>query len=202
MTRRPSRVNHAAAAAPAGPPPATTTSQSNGWPSLTAFMFANDIARQAPQPDIVFLADVLLDLAFFVPDNIQADGPGLGVRARIVNGRFVTQGVEIRSRVPFNDMQEIGMGIADQVNPAALVEADDVHDQGVAFPASYRVAEPCGVQSVAFRMPPAVHVDDAPEVGASLVDHQDAFLRGNLEDLHGERRGHQPRSRGRQAIAF
>src|SRR5688572_29800186 len=53
------------------------------------------LGEELPHPGAVLLADVLLDFALLVPHDVEADGPRLGVGARIVDGRFVAQRIEI-----------------------------------------------------------------------------------------------------------
>src|SRR5689334_6679659 len=48
----------------------------------------------------------------------------------------------------------------------------------------------------------AVHEDLAPDVGTAFVDHEDAFLLRQLNELRGKGRAHRSRSAGRKAQTF
>src|SRR5262245_37749846 len=101
---------------------------------------AEELTEHLSHPDAVLLANVLLDFAVLVPDDIETDRPRFRVSPRIVDGRLVPQRVEILSREAFDDVKKIGVGIADHIDPAALIEAHDVDDQGVAFPVPDRMS--------------------------------------------------------------
>ena len=71
---------------------------------------------------------------------------GFGVGTGIVDRRFVAQRVEILAREALDEMQPIGVRIADHVDPAAFVESHDIDDEGVLLPVSDRVSKPRRVQ--------------------------------------------------------
>src|SRR5688572_28842991 len=104
--------------------------------SLPGFDLLPDLGEQAAHPGAVLLTDVLLNLAFLVPDDVEANGPWFGVRAGIVDRRFVTQRVKVLPCVSLDQVQLIGMGVAGHVDPAAFVETDDIDDERVALPAA------------------------------------------------------------------
>src|SRR5689334_22579111 len=101
---------------------------------LSGVLALPDFGEQPTHPWAVLLADVLLDLAFRIPHDVEPDRPRLGVGARIVDGGFVAQGVEILPCEALDEMHPIGMWIAGHIDPAAFVESHDIDDERVAVP--------------------------------------------------------------------
>src|SRR5712691_1851311 len=162
----------------------------------------SEVVHQARHVLVVLLTDVLGELAVRAPDVVPTDRPRSGVCPRIVNRRFVVQRVLVRSRVLLDHVEHIGVRMADGIEPASFVEADDVDHEGVAVPVTDRMPEKRRVQRVAFGMRAPIQVDLAPDVGPALEDHDDALLLWELKDLHRIGSPHQPRPAWRQAVSF
>ena len=95
------------------------------------------------------------------------------------------------------------MGVTEIVEPGSLVKVGNVNNEGVAFPASDRMAQPrCALEFIFCGMRAPVHEDLAPDVRAAFKVHVDALQLRLLEDDHGVRSCIESRSTGRQAVPF
>src|SRR5579871_1303114 len=100
-----------------------------------------EVVGQPLEVLVVFLADVLRQLTVGAPRDVPRDAKRLAVRARIVDQRLVMQRLLARPREAFDDVQLIGVRVAEVVEPRRLVEADDVDDQRVTVPMPDGVSE-------------------------------------------------------------
>src|SRR4051812_723474 len=79
--------------------------------------------------EIVVLTDILEQLLPRTPAKKNAAGPRCGIGAGIVDGEFVFQRIEIRSRESLHEMQPVGGRSSLPVDPELFVEADGIDDQ-------------------------------------------------------------------------
>src|SRR5665213_384690 len=81
------------------------------------------VGAQMNQVLIVLQANVFQQFPSRLKRNLETGGPRLGVRARIVDGSFVTQRIEIRPPEFFDHVQLLGRGMPHIIQPGAPVEA-------------------------------------------------------------------------------
>src|SRR5438034_9993579 len=152
---------------------------------------------------IVFLANVFLKFARWIPRNIPSHGPLLRICAGIVDCRFVVQRTFVRTREPFGDMHLVRVGVSVVIEPRPFVEAHHIDNEGIAFPITNGVAEPgLPLDRFALQMRTSIYVDLAPNVRSSLDDHNDSLQFRLLDDFHWIWRRKKTRTARRQAVTF
>src|SRR5262245_53029907 len=117
---------------------------------------------------VVLLADVFNQLRVRLIYGGLDDGPRARVGPRIVDRDRDVHVAEVLARVPLDDVQRIGDGMAVRVEPALVVEPFGFDDKRVAFPLADRVALPRGLHVLWERT--AVG-EDLAEDGPRFVEH-------------------------------
>src|SRR5262245_36251021 len=129
---------------------------------------AIDVSERADHElmrEVLLLADVLEQLRVGLEAKVHRAAPGLGVGARIINGHVAANLREIGTRELLDGVELIGVRRSTAINPEALVVANRIDDERVAFPPADRVAVVGGLQVL--RVAAAVRVDRAERVRAA-----------------------------------
>src|SRR5262245_47813751 len=87
------------------------------------------------------LGSIVLAIIYgqFFPSNplqIPTARPRFRIRAWIINRYFIFQGIQVRSRILFDQVELIGMGKPTVGKPKLLVETLRIDDECLAFPLS------------------------------------------------------------------
>src|SRR5206468_7648013 len=93
-----------------------------------------EVILQMIQVKVVLLANIFLELSALIPWDIPRYAPWFRIGTRIVDHRFVMQGSLVRTREFFDYVQLIRVGMTEVIEPCSFIEADHVHNEGVAFP--------------------------------------------------------------------
>src|SRR5438309_3833441 len=153
--------------------------------------------RGCPLPEdmrhvlVILDTEVLHDFGVLKQWRLPVHRERPGISTGIVNGDLVVQMRRIGTTVALDDMQLLGMRVADSIKPKLVVESDRVYDQRVSLPCTSRIAVPGGVQVLG--MAAAVHEDLPVGMHVSL-DQEDDQL-GSLDNLP-RKRGHARDARG------
>ena len=83
---------------------------------------------QVDQVLIVFKADVFQQIPAGPEINSETGGPGLGVRDRVLDGGLIRKGIEVGTAVSFDNVQFLGGGMPNIVQPRPAIETNGVHD--------------------------------------------------------------------------
>src|SRR4051794_17944376 len=96
-------------------------------------------------------------------------------------------------------MELVSVRFAAHVDPGAFVETYGIDNERVAFPTTNRMPHPRETQRVSLGMLTAIHINDAPHMSTAFVNHHNALLFRQLNDLHWIWSGHHARPSRRQA---
>ena len=119
------------------------------------------------QVPVVFLANVLQNFLIRIPGRLRHNGPWFRVVFRIVDGGFEAKGVRIGPRKPFGHVQLFAMLVPGGIQPGAVVKAQGVDHERIAFPLPNRISE---VRRIGvLRLLAAIQPDIAPDVSAAAT---------------------------------
>src|SRR5215813_13606323 len=153
------------------------------WTSLLEVRLA-EVILDVDQVLIVFLADIRLQLHPRSPWYVPRHGPRARIRSRVINRCFVVEPLFRRPRDFFHDMEKIRVRMSPEIEPRSFIETDGINDERIAFPSADGVAHPClAIDGVVWGMGASVHKNFTPDMRAALVDDEDTFLFGQLNNL-------------------
>src|SRR5262249_49488008 len=115
--------------------------------------------------------------------------PWFRVSAGIVDRVFVRKRFEIGPGDALGQV-ELRRGWIRSYDPLLLVEANRIHNQGVAFPLADGVAEICRPKVIPCGMRTPIGIDHAPRMGTGNAENKDALQFRNVDDLKTRRVEH------------
>ena len=136
--------------------------------------------------EVLLLTDVLEQFRAGLQPEVHRPTPRLGVGAWIVDRHVVAYRGLIGTGELLDGVELIGVRRRTAVNPEALVVANGVDDERVAFPPANGVAVVGRLQIL--RVAAAIGVNRAEGVRSANVEDEDPLDLGNLEDLGAVRR--------------
>src|SRR5690242_9944664 len=123
----------------------------------------------------------------------HGDAPGPREYLGVFNVHFVPNDVGRLQRVALGEMQGIAMEIAGAIEPAAVVEVGDIHDERVSLPMPNRMSHP----GIVGRASDLIEMNGARRIGDFVGDVD--FIR-TLRYLEGEGHIHGARRAGQIAL--